>query len=159
MRNPVRSGLGVYLGTLVLLLVIAGTIAAATGFSLSTFGTVLRDGSILLGLFWIVVGFLLGSSVNAYVGPGGYSRAPPMIWPASALPERSPNVLENLKVKLSDPQSLSIFFVILGIVGVLLGFVAYASAVFGVLAAATLTIGVAVLLLVTTPRSRANVRG
>ena len=158
LRNPVRAGLGLYLFSLVSVLSIAGTMAAAAGFSLSAFGAALRDGSILLGLFWIVVGFLLGSSVNAFLGPApviGSRRAPPpIVRPGTALPERSPEVIANLRDRLSDPQQLSLLFAILGILGVIQGFVAYTSAVFGLLVASMLAAGVAILLVATTKPSR-----
>jgi hypothetical protein len=152
-RNPIRFGLEAYLVSLVLVLLVAGIVSAFDGFSSSALAATLRDGSILLGISWIVIGFLLGSSVNAYLGPGSFGRrAPPMIWPAGAIPQRSPEVLNDLRTKLSDPQGLSLLFVVLGILVLLVGVLAYLSLTAGLLAMASLAAAVVVSLAVRTPR-------
>ncbi len=150
-KNPPRAGLALYLATLFLVLGIAGTITALDGLSFSTFAATLSTGAIVLGLIWIAVGFLFGSSVNAYVGPGSYVRAPPFVYPGSAIPERSPEVLKDLAGKLSDPQGLSVVFAILGVLILLLGIATYASPLLGFFGVAALAGAVASLLILTRP--------
>jgi hypothetical protein len=152
-RNPIRFGLEAYLSSLVLVLLVAGIASAVDGFSSSARDATLRDGSIVLGISWIVIAFLLGSSVNAYLGPGSFSgRAPPMIWPAGVIPQRSPEVLKDLMTKLSDSQGVSLLFVVLGILVLLVGMLAYLSPTAGLLAMTILAAAVVVSLAVTTPR-------
>ncbi len=159
-RNPVRLGLWAYFLTLVLVLAVAAATAALSTFSLDAFGARVRDGAILSGIMWMIAGFLVASSTNTYLGPGAVGRrAPPIVWPADALPVRSEAVLKDLTLKLADPQSLSILFVTLGVFGVLAGFVAYASAALGVIAISIVAAAVAVLLLATGPGRSSRIHG
>jgi hypothetical protein len=149
-RNPVRLGLWAYVLTLILVLVVAGANAGISGLTLSAFGATVRDGAIVSGFLWVLAAFLLGGSTHTYLGAGGMGgRTPPILWPSDALPMRSEAVLKDLKFKLADPQSLTILFVILGVSAVAMGFIAFASAISGVVAISIVAAALAVLLLAT----------
>jgi hypothetical protein len=139
-----------YVLTLILVLVVAGANAAISGLTLAAFGAAVRDGAIVSGFLWVLAGFLLGASTHTYLGAGG-GRTPPILWPSDALPMRSEAVLKDLKFKLADPQSLTILFVILGVSEVAMGFIAFASAISGVIAICLVAAALAVVLVATRP--------
>jgi hypothetical protein len=139
-----------YVLTLILVLVVAGANAAISGLTLAAFGAAVRDGAIVSGFLWVLAGFLLGGSPNTYLGGAGMgAETPPILWPSNGLPARGEAVLKDLKFKLADPQSLTILFVILGVSGVAMGFIAFASAISGVVAISIVAAALAVLLLAT----------
>lgn len=124
--------LGGFLGSvLVVFLAIAGwTLIASPGDAAVDAAVVAA--CTLLGLAWVVLGWLFVPSVETYVGPGA-SRGIPIFWPSSAIPERNAPVLEDLKGKLSGQTDMGIAFAVLGFLLIAVGLVFYAAPPVGAL--------------------------
>jgi len=87
---------------------------------------------ILLGLAWIVLGWVFVPSVETYLGPGA-SRGIPILWPSDAIPERNAAVLRDLKGKLSWQTDMGVTLALLGILLMAVGFIFYAAAPVGLI--------------------------
>ncbi len=69
----------------------------------------------LLGIVWIIVGWLFAPSVEAYIGQGAV-RGHPIIGPSFANPERSEPVMKDLAWRLSSQTDAGIVIAALGFV-------------------------------------------
>lgn len=107
--------LGCVVFVLVLALVVPVLLPAAPGaFAIGA--------CILLGLAWMIVGWLFVPSVETYIGQGAM-RGVPIIGPSFANPERSAPVMEDLAWKLSSQTDVGIVLAVLGFLLMSVGFV------------------------------------
>lgn len=145
--RSIRAVVAVYAGSLLtaLALAICGAFVTASG---SVFDTLLAAGWILVGLGWVVVGYLLAPTVSTFLGPGASwvrGGAPPAVWPSSALPEANPQVVSDLAEKLSRGTDLGVLVAVLGIALFTAGVVAYVNSLIGAVAGMLILVAVAVL--------------
>lgn len=95
--------------------------------------------AILLGLLWILVGWIFTPSVETYLGQGR-SFSFPIIGPSFANPQRNPAVMEDLGRKLGADTDLGLLLAGLGFALMSIGFVAFFLPVLALAAVAVFTI-------------------
>ncbi len=133
-------------------LVAAGAVSVFLGLFVAappSVGDFLAAGWIFAGIGWVLGGYLLAPNVSTYMAPGripAHGGAPPFFWPSSAIPEASPQVLEDLGDKLSRGTDLGVMLAILGVLLLAAGALAGVDAWLGLFAGTAILVVVAVLI-------------
>ncbi len=103
---------------------------------------------ILVGLIWVLVGYVLTPTVETYLGQGAM-KGVPIIGPSFANPQRSRPVLADLAWKLSVQTDAGILVAVLGFALMTAGFLFYLAPGVGLLILAALLVVVAAVLVLT----------
>jgi hypothetical protein len=134
-----------YLASVVVVLGAASLLAIFSSSSGSAVVEVLSAVCLLLGLAWIILGFLFAPSVGTFLAPGA-SWGIPIDWPRSAAPESNAPVLEDMRERLSRGTDLGIAMAALGFLLLATSIAFYLSALVGILAIVLLVGSVLALL-------------